>query len=90
MTTYNNFYEFETAKSDPDRETREQAVFWLSQVRSDKAVPLLEHTQESGELDEFGQGRLDATIAQCFAAHPERDVFRSFPGAGAAPVGVTG
>jgi HEAT repeat protein len=32
----------ETAKSDPDKETREQAVFWLSQVNSDKAVPLLE------------------------------------------------
>ena len=32
----------QTAKNDPDQETREQAVFWLGQVRSDRAVPLLE------------------------------------------------
>jgi HEAT repeat protein len=32
----------QTAKTDPDQETREQAVFWLGQVRSDRAVPLLE------------------------------------------------
>ena len=29
-------------KNDPDQETREQAVFWLVQVPSDRAVPLLE------------------------------------------------
>ncbi len=32
----------QTAKNDPDQETREQAVFWLGQVRSERAVPLLE------------------------------------------------
>jgi HEAT repeat protein len=32
----------QTAKTDPDAETREQAVFWLGQVRSERAVPLLE------------------------------------------------
>jgi len=32
----------QTAKTDPDQETREQAVFWLGQVRSDRAVTLLE------------------------------------------------
>jgi HEAT repeat protein len=32
----------QTAKTDPDQETREQAVFWLGQVHSDRAVPLLE------------------------------------------------
>jgi HEAT repeat protein len=32
----------QTAKTDPDQETREQAVFWLGQVRSERAVPLLE------------------------------------------------
>ncbi|HUQ82520.1 MAG TPA: HEAT repeat domain-containing protein [Gemmatimonadaceae bacterium] len=32
----------QTAKSDPDQETREQAVFWLGQVRSERAITLLE------------------------------------------------
>jgi len=32
----------QTAKNDPDQETREQAVFWLGQVHSERAVPLLE------------------------------------------------
>ena len=32
----------QTAKTDPDQETREQAVFWLGQVQSDRAVSLLE------------------------------------------------
>jgi len=32
----------QTAKNDPDQETREQAVFWLGQVNSERAVPLLE------------------------------------------------
>ena len=32
----------QTAKTDPDQETREQAVFWLGQVHSERAVPLLE------------------------------------------------
>ena len=32
----------QTAKSDPDRETREQAIFWLGQVHSERAITLLE------------------------------------------------
>lgn len=32
----------QTAKTDPDQETREQAVFWLGQSGSDRAVTLLE------------------------------------------------
>ena len=31
-----------TAKTDPDRETREQAVFWLSQTNGERAVEVLE------------------------------------------------
>jgi HEAT repeat protein len=31
-----------TAKTDPDTETRKQAVFWLSQTRSERAVEVLE------------------------------------------------
>jgi len=31
-----------TAQNDPDRETREQAVFWLSQAPGDRAVAVLE------------------------------------------------
>ena len=32
----------ETARSDPDPEVREQAVFWLSQVGTDRAVGALD------------------------------------------------
>ena len=32
----------QTAKNDPDQETREQAIFWLGQVGADRAVTLLE------------------------------------------------
>ena len=31
-----------TARTDPDATTREQAVFWLSQTRSPRAVEVLE------------------------------------------------
>ena len=32
----------QTARTDPDREVREQAVFWLSQVGTDRAVGALD------------------------------------------------
>lgn len=40
-----------TAKTDPDRETREQAVFWLSQTDSERATEVLEQIllRESGD-----------------------------------------
>lgn len=45
-----------TAKTDPDSETRKQAVFWLSQTRSERAVEVLEQIllrdQRDDELQE--------------------------------------
>ena len=35
----------ETARSDPDHEVREQAVFWLSQVGTDRAVTALDSSE---------------------------------------------
>ena len=40
------------AKSDPDAETREQAVFWLSQVRDERAVDMLSDILKSPDSDE--------------------------------------
>ncbi len=57
-----------TAKTDPDRETREQAVFWLSQTDSERAVEVLEQIllQEPTDIEmqkkaifSLSQGRSD-------------------------------
>jgi len=41
----------QTAKTDPDTETREQAIFWLGQVRSERAVDLLEDVLKNARDD---------------------------------------
>jgi HEAT repeat protein len=43
----------ETAKNDPDRETREQAVNWLGQVNAEKAVTLLEQLLKTSTDEEM-------------------------------------
>jgi HEAT repeat protein len=43
----------ETAKNDPDRETREQAVNWLGQVDATKAVALLEQLLKTSTDEEM-------------------------------------
>jgi len=41
----------ETAKSDPSMKVRQQAVFWLSRVNSDRAVEAIEAVLRSGTAD---------------------------------------
>jgi len=54
----------QTAKNDPDQETREQAVFWLGQVRSDRAVPLLEDLLKNSKDNEIKNKALFALSQQ--------------------------
>ena len=54
----------QTAKNDPDQETREQAVFWLGQVRSDRAVPLLEDLLKNSNDNEIKNKALFALSQQ--------------------------
>jgi HEAT repeat protein len=54
----------QTAKNDPDQETREQAVFWLGQVRSERAVPLLEDLLKNSKDNETKNKALFALSQQ--------------------------
>ncbi|MBX9928664.1 MAG: HEAT repeat domain-containing protein [Gemmatimonadaceae bacterium] len=53
----------DAAQRDPDTEVREQAVFWLSQTRSEKAVTLLEQLLKDGK-DEALQKKAMFSLAQ--------------------------
>lgn len=53
-----------TAKTDPDLETRKQAVFWLSQTRSERAVEVLEQILLKGSPDEEMQEQALFAISQ--------------------------
>jgi len=57
----------QTAKNDPDQETREQAVFWLGQVRADRAVPLLEDLLKNSADKEIKNKALFALSQQSAA-----------------------
>ena len=53
-----------TAKTDPDRETREQAVFWLSQTDGERAVEVLEQILLREAPDEELQKKAVFSLSQ--------------------------
>jgi HEAT repeat protein len=66
----------QTAKTDPDAETREQAVFWLGQVRSERAVPLLEDLLKNSKDKETKDKALFALSQQ--SAPKAAQILRDF------------
>jgi HEAT repeat protein len=74
-----------TARNDPDRETREQAVFWLSQTDSERALDLLEEILRDPSTDEEMQKKAIFSLSQSRSDRAQR-ALRDFirrPGAGA-------
>jgi HEAT repeat protein len=61
-----------TAKTDPDTETRKQAVFWLSQTRSDRAVEVLEQILLKDAPDQELQEQALFSISQHRSARAQR------------------
>jgi HEAT repeat protein len=57
----------QTAKTDPDRETREQAIFWLGQVRSERAITLLEDVLKNSDDKEIKDKAIFALSQQSSA-----------------------
>ena len=54
----------QTAKTDPDQETREQAIFWLGQVHSERAITLLEDVLKNSTDKEIKDKALFALSQQ--------------------------
>jgi HEAT repeat protein len=68
-----------TAKTDPDRETREQAVFWLSQTNGERAVEVLEQILLRDAPDEEMQKKAVFSLSQSRSARAQvilRDLVR--------------
>jgi HEAT repeat protein len=66
-----------TAKTDPDRETREQAVFWLSQTNSERAVEVLEQILLREAPDEEMQKKAVFSLSQSRSTRAQQ-ILRDF------------
>jgi HEAT repeat protein len=65
------------ARNDPDKEVREQAVFWLSQVPDERVVPMLVEILNSSSSDEDLKDKALFALSQHRSANAAR-VLRDF------------